>query len=331
MSTLAESLGEIKKPWQWIAVGGAILLVWSAVALPNLMRTQSSSLAERPVRTEPIAQVYTGMPSKAKPAAVEQEQDATRSLTAGTAAAVDAAAGRKIIRTSSIEMVVQHPAEAADKIAALAESMGGYLVSADGGGQNATAGTLTIRVPAARFEEARAEVRKLGLRVESEKVEAQDVSRQFVDQDANIRNLQAEEAGYLAILKQAHTVKDMLAVTERLSEVRGQIEQQQAEFNALSRQVETVALTISLRTDVQAPVSWLNWRPAYRLKLALHDGLESVADYATVMVGILFYLPATLLWVGTIILAIVVGWRTLRWAGRRWSGSKEPAVQGSQA
>ena len=38
----------------------------------------------------------------------------------------------------------------------------------------------------------------------------------------------------------------MLAVTEHLSEVRGQIEQQQAEFNALSRQIETVALTISL-------------------------------------------------------------------------------------
>ena len=68
-------------------------------------------------------------------------------------------------------------------------------MSAEGGGQNATAGTLTIRVPAARFEEARAEIRKLGLRVESEKIDAQDVSRQYVDQDANLRNLRAEEAG----------------------------------------------------------------------------------------------------------------------------------------
>ncbi len=92
----------------------------------------------------------------------------------------------------------------------LAEGLGGYLVSADGGGKNATAGMLTIRIPAARFEEARAEIRKLGLRIESEKVDAQDVTRQYVDQDANLRNLRAEEAEYLAILKQAHTVKDML-------------------------------------------------------------------------------------------------------------------------
>ena len=85
------------------------------------------------------------------------------------------------------------------------------------------------------LRQARAEIRKLGVRVESEKVEAQDVTRHYVDQDASIRNLRAEEAQYLAILKQAGTVKDMLLVTDKLSEVRGQIEQQQAEFNALSQ------------------------------------------------------------------------------------------------
>jgi len=181
-------------------------------------------------------------------------------------------------------------------------------------------------VPAARFEEARAEIRKLGLRVESEKIDAQDVSRQYVDQDANLRNLRAEESGYLAILKQAHTVKDMLAVSERLSEVRGQIERQQAEFNALSRQIETVALTISLRTEAEAQVFGLNWRPGYQLKLALRDGLESLATYATAMTTILFYLPATLLWVGTIVIGTITGWRMVRWVGRRWFGWTEATL-----
>ncbi len=109
-------------------------------------------------------------------------------------------------------------------------------------------------------------------------------------------------------------------MTERLSEVRGQIEQQQAEFNALSRQIETVALTISLRTEAEAQVFGLNWRPGYQLKLALRDGLESLATYATAMTTILFYLPATLLWVGTIVIGTALGWKTLRWAGRRWFG-----------
>jgi len=325
MSTLTESLGEIKKPRLWIAAGGAILLVWGAIAFPSMNRATIGT-APQIARTQPAADFYAEMPSKAKPVAVPQQVEtagAERSVAAPAAPGADA---RKIIRTSSLEMVVHRPAEAAEQITSLAESLGGYLVSADGGGQNATAGILTIRIPASRFEEARAAIRKLGLRVESEKIDAQDVSRQYVDQEANLRNLRAEEAGYLEILKQAHTVKDMLAVSERLSAVRGQIEQQQAEFNALSRQIETVALTISLRTEAEAQVFGLNWRPGYQLKLAVRDGLESVATYAMAMTTILFYLPATLLWMGTIVMGAIIGWRTVRWVGRRWFGWTEATL-----
>lgn len=326
MSTFAETFGQIKKPWQWMAIGGGILLIWGALAFPK--REVSFGPGAQIARTEPAAEVYDMRPSKAMPAAGALEQETMKARASAAPAAADLTVGRKIIRTSSMEMVVQHPAEVAEKITALAESLGGYLVSADGGGQNATSGTLTIRVPAARFEEARMEIRKLGLRVESEKVDAQDVSRQYVDQDANLRNLRAEEAGYLLILKQAHTVKDMLAVSERLGEVRGQIEQQQAEFNALSRQIETVALTISLRTEAEAQVFGVHWRPGYQLKLAFRDGLESLAAYATAMTTILFYLPATLLWVGTIVVGMALGWKTLRWVGRRWWGWSEAPLQG---
>jgi hypothetical protein len=315
MSTLAQSLGGIGKPWKWIAAGGAVLLIWGAIAFPRMASVSHETA--RSMRSEPVAQFYAAQPSSAQSVALLQDSTAMKAESLIPPAAAPASE-RKIIRTSSLEMVVQHPADVADQIAAMADSLGGYLVSSEGGGQNATAGTLTIRVPSARFEEARTAIRRLGVRVVSEKVEAEDVTRQYVDQDASLRNLRAEETQYLAILRQAGTVKDMLNVTEQLSGVRGQIEQQQAEFNTLSRQVETVALTVSLRTEVQAPVSWLNWRPGYQLKLALHDGLESVADYATAMIGILFYLPATLLWVATILAAIVIGWRIVRWAGRRW-------------
>jgi hypothetical protein len=318
MTTLAQSAAGIRKPWKWLAAGGAVLLVWGVVAFPR-MASVNFDKASRTMQAEPAAGRYGAPPSVAHSVSLYQDSTAMKAQSLAAPAA-SPAAERKIIRTSSLEMVVQHPADVADQIAAMAEGLGGYLVSSEGGGQNATAGTLTIRVPSARFEETRAAIRKLGVRVESEKVQADDVTRQYVDQEASLRNLRAEEAQYLAILKQTGTVKDMLNVTEQLSGVRGQIEQQQAEFNALSRQVETVALTISLRTEVQAPVSWLNWRPGYQLKLALHDGLESVADYASAMVGILFYLPATLLWLGTILAAVIIGWRMLRWAGRRWFG-----------
>jgi hypothetical protein len=245
------------------------------------------------------------------------------------AKAADSSMDRKMVRTSSVDLVVQKPAEAAEKIRQLAEGLGGFLVSSQvSGGPNAGGAALTIRVPAARFEEARAEIRKLGLRVESEKVEAQDVTRQYVDEDANLRNLRAEEAQYLSILKQAHTVKDTLAVSDKLSDVRGQIEQQQAEFNALSKQTETVAIAVSLRAEAVAQVFGLHWRPLYQMKLALRDGLEAVADYGVAMTSFVFYLPAVLLWMGTIVVGAGVGWKAWRWVGRVvFAWPKQESVQ----
>jgi hypothetical protein len=320
MTTLVQPLGEINKAWQWIAIGAAILLIWIFVASTAFNRREPDL-----IHSLPKTESYAPTPATTWQAGPAAQADAVRSEVAKDFAA-GATVERKIIRTSSLEMVVQRPADAAEKITAIAEGMGGYLETASGGGQNATSGALTIRVPASRLQEAWAEIRKLGLRVESEKVDAQDVTRQYVDQDARIRNLRAEEVQLLTILKQAATVKDMMAVSERLGEVRGQIEQQQAEFNALSRQIETVAIAISLRTESEAQVFGLNWRPGYQLKLALHDGLESVATYAAAMTTVLFYLPAVLLWAGTILVGILVAFRLTRWIGERWFGSKATTV-----
>ena len=224
---------------------------------------------------------------------------------------------RKMIRSSAMDLIVKNPRDTSDKIRQLAEQFGGFLVSSDiYGGDEASSASLTLRVPAARFEDARVEIRKLGLRVESEKLEAEDVTRQYVDQAARLRNLRAQETQYLGILRQAKTVQDTLDVSDKLNEVRGEIEQQQAEFDALSKQVETVALAISLRAEAEAKVFGLNWRPLYQLKLAARQGLDSVGDYAATMAAFLFYLPTVLLWLATILICAAVGWRILRWAGK---------------
>src|SRR6266849_8528144 len=186
----------------------------------------------------------------------------------------------------------------------------------------------TLRSPSAFrphvLQKWAAEIRKLGLRVESEQLEAEDVTRQHVDQQAHLRNLRAQEAQYLTILKQAKTVKDTLDVSEKLNGVRGEIEQQQAEFEALSKQVETVAITVSLHSE-EANVFGLHWRPLYELKLAVMQGLEGLADYATAMLSFIFYLPAILLWLATILVGAALGWKTLRLGVRVLFAAKKPA------
>lgn len=323
MSTLTDSIRSNDKRLLAVTGGFSLLLIVVAIAIPNLQHSRIAE-KERP-QTSEIATYYSPLKARATAPAPGLAENAASQEAAPQP--IPAAPERRIIRTGSLELVVQHPADAADKISAIAENLGGYVESSEGGGQNATSGMLTIRVPANRFELARAEIRKLGLRVETEKLDAQDVTQRYVDQDATLRNLKAEEAQYLTILKQAGSVKDLLAVSGKLSEVRGQIEQQQAEFNALSKQTETVAISIVLRTEAEAQVLGLNWRPGYQIKLALRDGLESLATYATAMTAILFYLPSILLWAGTILAAITIAVKLVRWTGRRWFGwqSAEPA------
>ena len=234
---------------------------------------------------------------------------------------------RQVVRTASIDLLVKSPAESAEKIRSLTEHAGGFLVRFQtNGARDATNATLTIRVPVPRFAEVGAEIRKLGLRVESEQMEAEDVTTQYIDQQARLRNLRAQEAQYLTILKQAKTVKDTLEVSEKLNGVRGEIEQQQAEFATLSKQVETVAMTVSLRSQAQANVFGLQWRPLFEIKLAAMQGLEGLVDYASAMFSLVFYLPAILLWLATILAGAILGWRLLRLGARLLFTAKTPAT-----
>ncbi|HME32581.1 MAG TPA: DUF4349 domain-containing protein [Terriglobales bacterium] len=224
---------------------------------------------------------------------------------------------RKLVRMAALFLIAKTPAETAEKVSQIAQGAGGFLVSSNiNGGADATSAALSIRVPAAKFDEVRAQIRKLGLRVESESIEAQDVTKQYVDQEARLRNLRAQEQQYFGILRKAATVKDTLEVSDKLNEVRGAIEERQAEFEALSKQVETVAINITLRSEADAQVFGLNWRPLYQLKSAAREGLDGLAEYAASMTAFVFYLPTILLWLFTILGGAAVGWRILKWAAR---------------
>jgi hypothetical protein len=225
---------------------------------------------------------------------------------------------RKLIRTESLGLIVKTPAETAEKIIQIAQRAGGFLVTSNvNGGADATSALLSIRVPTDKFDEVRAQIRKLSLRMENESIDAQDVTKQYVDQEARLRNLRAQEQQYLVILRKAATVKDTLEVSDKLNEVRGAIEERQAEFEALSKQVETVVFNIMLRAEADAQVFGLNWRPLYQLKIAAREGLDGFGEYAASMTTFVFYLPTILLWLFTILAGAAVGWRILKWAARR--------------
>jgi len=296
------------------------MLILSAICTPNLQRAWAPRVGP------PFERAYSMAPQ----AAVSSSKlgIATASAPPAARSGEDAVADRKMVRTIAIEMTVANPIDAARAIQAFAAGLGGYVESSELSTENAPSASVTLRVPAARLDEAESGLRKMAIRVDSEKTGAQDVTKQYADMDARLRNLRAEEAQYLEIMKNASQVKDMLEVSEKLSGVRGEIEQQQTEFRTLSKQVETVAITIGLRAPANMDAFRFDWHPLDQLKLATRDALDGLADYAGTMTAVILYLPVVLLWAMTGVAAVWIGWRVLRWVGRAFFGwHRAPAVQ----
>jgi hypothetical protein len=237
-------------------------------------------------------------------------------------AAPEGDASRKVAYTSGFDLIVTKPSEAAEKIRRLTGRLGGYLVTSQVSGTDTGFASLTIRIPVAHAEEAKAEIRKLAIRVESEKTEAEDVTKQWVDTDAHLRNLRATEQQYLQILKRATSVSDTVEVTDKLGEVRGEIEQQQAEFAALTKRVETVTISVQFQPDADVQVFGLHWRPLYRAKLSLREAVDAIGDYSATVFEIIMHIPVILLWLVTLVAFAAIGWRLLRWIGRVFFGWK---------
>lgn len=320
MTTAAARAGINNKNWMWIGFGGiGLILLVAAVCIPNLNRARyPAGAASNRVPAHEYSPADKAVADGALVSPSLSQGSAVRRLMEPNMKAVALpSSDRRIIRTSSMELTVKSPAQAAEDMRRLAEGFGGYLESMQvDGSKDAPTACVTIRIPATRFEDAKSKIRTLAFHVENEKTDAKDVTKEYVDSEARLRNLRAEEAQYLQIMKRANKVDDMLNVSEKLSEVRGQIEQQQAEFEALSKQVEMVAIAVSARVQPGPEAFGVNWQPLRQFRLAGRDALEGLAQYASSMIAVILYLPVVLLWLGTVTLGLVGSWKVLQWITR---------------
>jgi len=226
-----------------------------------------------------------------------------------------ALADRQIIKTGEVIVEVDNVAAALGRVRALTGQLGGYV----GGSQAGTledSATLTLRIPADRFEDALAQLHELEGKVVSESTREEDVTSAIVDLEARIANLEASELQYRALVERAQAIDDILAVQTRLDSVRGEIEQLSAQHEQLSGLAGMSTLTVTL-TPSPIPVveqATEDWDPGatFENAVAALVGFGQGATDVLIWLGIVG-LPL-LLAVG--VLALVVG-RMLPLARRR--------------
>ncbi len=158
--------------------------------------------------------------------------------------------GPQIVQTARLRLSIAHESfdDKVDDVHAIVDSYSGFVVNStasQGSDKRLVQGSLDLRIPAESYEDALARLRQLG-KVEALEESGQDVSQEFVDLNARIRQLRAVEAQLLELLQQADDVPAALAVQNQLSQVQLDLEQARGRLQYLDNRVSYATISLAM-------------------------------------------------------------------------------------
>jgi hypothetical protein len=209
---------------------------------------------------------------------------------------------RKIIRNAALTLEVEQPAKAMQRVASIAESRGGFVVTSDSvkrtGANGATpyeVVTVELRVPAAQFDAALADIRAAGGSVTAQKITGKDVTEEFIDLEARLRTQRALEAQLMEIMKRANEVEDAIKVQDELAKVRTQIESVEGRRRFLENQSSLSTISVTL----QPPAPLIGTTGFFRsVGAAFGEGVDIAAAITLFFIRLLLALIPVALFIG---------------------------------
>jgi hypothetical protein len=226
---------------------------------------------------------------------------------------------QKVIKTGSLSLTVDDAISSAQNIRTMIEEEKGFVqTSSINELEDGTHyGYVTVRVPSSAFEESMAALKKMAVVVEAESVSASDITEQYIDLSARLKNAKAQEARYIEILETAKTVDEILQIETALSNTRGYIESLTGQIQYLDSQTEMSSITITLSEEPVVKIGGKTFRP-----------WTSVKQAAQTVVSIAQWLVVAIIWIviigacigAPVVLILWVGWKI---AKRRKVGARK--------
>jgi hypothetical protein len=220
-------------------------------------------------------------------------------------------ADRKIVQTATISLQVREVGGSFEEVSRIATTAGGFIASSKFAlqGEDQIA-SMTIRVPAANYQEVLNDIRGLGVKVDTEGSNASDVTEEYSDLEARLRNLEATEARLLELMGRATNVNEILQVQDRLNGVRGEIERVLGRISLLDRLTELATITVHLRPVVVSNGGGNGgFNFGAEVSKAWDESLEFLGDVAAAVIAVVVFVW----WVPLVALPLwFVGSRLLR-------------------
>lgn len=229
-------------------------------------------------------------------------------------------AERMVIHTVDLRLIVKDTQASLEAVQNLAGELGGYIASSrTWHTDEQLSASLTLRVPAAQLNTALEKLRALALEVDSESITGEDVSQEYVDLEARLRNEEAYEKELLALLTETRErtskAEDILAVYERLTEVRGRVEQIKGRMQYLENMSAMATITVELvPSELMQPITVAGWHPTGTARSAIRALINALQFFVDAGIWIvLFGLPVLII----IALPFVALWYAIRWLRQR--------------
>ena len=204
-----------------------------------------------------------------------------------------------IARTVSLTIVVKDFAAARASLDSILARHRGYAAQLTAATAENAPRSLqaSLRIPAPELAAALVELKALG-RVQNESQSGEEVTQQHADLVARLQNSRETEERLRAILAQrTGRIEDILQVEQEIARVRGEIEEMEAEQQALEHRVDFATVDLQLTEEYKASLSSPSASVSNRIQNAFVAGLRNAGE---TILGIVLFLeedgPVLLIW-----------------------------------
>jgi hypothetical protein len=243
---------------------------------------------------------------------------------------VTAETEKKIIKTGDLSLVVESSSSAAEKIGNIAATNGGFVLSSNiyKTSTRQEEGVVSIKVPFDKFEPAMKQIKEVASQIENETISSSNVTQQYVDLQAQIKNYESEEAQYREIMKKAVKISDVLEVQSKLSEVRLRIDSAKGRLNYLLSQTDMSLITVELSETPVVTLPQDQWQITTTVKLAFKELIQTAQNFLD---GLIFFVIVTIPALIPTVLILWLIYYVLKFLWKRFTvsdtGKKEPPAQ----
>jgi Domain of unknown function (DUF4349) len=201
---------------------------------------------------------------------------------------------RKLVKNGSIEFETNDLNATYKKIIEKISKYNGYIFNEnDSKDGEKIRKNLDLKIPNDKFDLLIAELDNEIENFDSKNISIEDVTDQYIDISARLKNKKAIEIQYLSLLKKATKISDMLAIEAKIGEIRGEIESVEGSLKALENQISFSTLNISFYKKTIGTNSFFS-----DLGTSLYDGWQYLLKFILLLINIwpFIIIVAILIW-----------------------------------